>query len=197
MYKDWLPEVIDHMQFKTHNDFIGHLYSIFEKDFKDSKNPIILDNKIVKYALKNLYVSCEKILDKNLNCKNISYNCSECPYVDKEDIFNHITCKELSKKLNIRTPGIFELQRAIRINWIRPIIENKNDSDVLYYETYRENFLKKCFWLKKEKYIVILTVDRKERLFLTSGYYHYNKEGAKGINRDYKDYIKAKKTLLK
>lgn len=192
---EWLPEPVNDKLFKTHQDFVNHLYSIFEADFKDRINPPIYNNRIVKYATQILKPHCDKILRQGLNCRNVNYNCCNCQYPEKEDIFNHVTCSELSKNPRIRTPGIYERQRAIRINWIRPIIENFTDENILYYEKPDKKMLSKCFWLKPENYLVVIKEDKKGRLFLSTGYFTYNKTS--GIQKDYDNYMNTKKTSPK
>lgn len=191
----WLPPKLNIKNYDNTIEMVSDLYKIFEKDFKDKTNPLIFKGKKVRIASLLLHVRCTKLTDSGINCQNIFYNCSNCPYVNKEDIFNHITCSELNSK--IRTPGIFELERAIRLPWIRAIIENCNNehSSIRYYEAVVNNSIRKCFWLNIEKYLVILTEGENDDLFLTSAYYLYNRKRSDRVNRDYKKYCRnIKKT---
>ncbi len=192
----WLPDKIDLKNYPTTNDLINHLYTIFEKDFKDEINPIRFNNQNVVFAKLRLHDRCSELADRNKTCNNTEYNCSNCPYIDKEDIFNHITCSELSK--DIRTPGIYEPERAIRLPWIRPIIENCNNahSSIKYYETIVDGQLRKCFWLNSEKYLVILTEGHNKNLYLTSAYYLYSRKRSDRVMKNYKAYCnKIKKNV--
>ncbi len=70
--------------------------------------------------------------------------------------------------------------RAERIGWIRPLIENFNDTDVLYWDYWESNYfdiIRTYIWLVKYNFVVILQeksmdfqlitayyVDRPERL---------------------------------
>ena len=186
----WLPPKADLNNYNTVIDLIKYLYSIFEKDFKNTKNHIIFNGQNVKYSYLPLHTRCSILTEKEQTCNNSEFNCKNCPYIDKEDIFNHITCSELSK--DIRTPGIFELERAIRVSWIRPIIENCNidHPSIKYYESIVDGQLRKCFWLNVEKYLVILTEDNNKDLFLTSAYYLYNRKKSDRARRDYKKYLR-------
>lgn len=192
----WLPDKIDIKDYQTTNDLINYLYTIFEKDFKDKTKPFQFNNQNVVFAKLPLHVRCSELIDKDETCNNTEYNCSNCPYIDKEDIFNHITCSEQSE--DIRTPGIYEQERAIRLPWIRPIIENCNNthSSIRYYETIVDGQLRKCFWLNTEKYLVILTEGSNKDLYLTSAYYLYNRKKSDRARKDYKIYCnKIKKNV--
>ena len=197
----WLPPAFDLNNFSSIIDFINHSYTIFKNDFMDPKNPLVFKNKIVKYAPAKLNKKCNKLIMQGFkNCNNQFYDCSNCPYKDKEDIFNHITTKDFKKnsKSNIRTPGIFEINRAIRIHWIRILVENYKKQEVRYYEEFdsAENAVNHCFWLKTQKYFVVIREDKKGRLFLTTAYFLYNKDGTDRIKKAYKKYKKnTKKTL--
>lgn len=203
---NWLPPILNPNEFPTIIEFIKHLYCIFENDFMDPNNPLIFNNKIVKYSLLKLYTRCEKLQAKGfLNCRNVHYNCTNCPYVEKEDIFNHITCKDFNKnsKNQIRTPGIFEEARAVRIHWIKHIINNYKQIEVYYYQDFdvAENALNHCFWLKEQKYFVVIREDEKGKLFLTTAYYLYDRKGTSRIRKAYKKYCRflkenAKKTPI-
>lgn len=190
----WLPPKLNLENFSDINAFIKHLYIIFEEDFKNNE-PVFFGNKPIQINNLPLHRRCEKLLKKGLTCNN-QYNCNNCIFVDKEDIFNHITCREQNEE--IRTPGIFEEERASRLPWIRHIIENCNDEhpSIKYYETIVRGNLKKCFWLEIEKFLVILTEDDKGRLYLTSAYYLYNRKSSDRPRRDYKNFCKQQKRTL-
>lgn len=185
----WLPKVIDLTCFNSVSEKVGFLYQVFENDLKNKENPLFFDGREVKVHPNALSNKCLSFLETNTTCDN-EYQCATCPYILYEDIFNHITTKQ-NKKLSadFRTPGIFSEERAIRINWIRPIIENVNSSsDVLYYQTITKSQLKHCFWLKKEKYLVILVENNKGDLYLNTAYYLYDRKMTSRIRLEYKKY---------
>ena len=191
----WLPQKLNIENYNSIIELVSDLYKVFEKDFKQKTNSLIFNGKEIRIASLPLHIRCEKLTDLGMDCQNTSYNCSNCPYINKEDIFNHITCSELNSKF--RTPGIFELERAVRLPWIRAIIENCDNehTSIRYYEAIVKNSLRKCFWLNAEKYLVILTEGENGDLFLTSAYYLYNRKRSDRANRDYKAYCKnIKKT---
>lgn len=187
----WLPEKLNLANFPDINSFIKYLYFIFEEDFKNNE-PVYFEGKPVLINNLPLHVRCEKLLQKGLTCNN-EYNCNNCIFVDKEDIFNHITCREQNDI--IRTPGIFEEERASRLPWIKCIIENCNEThpSIKYYETTVKGNNRKCFWLEIEKFLVILTEDKKGLLYLTSAYYLYNRKSSDRPRRDYKNFCKKQK----
>jgi hypothetical protein len=160
----WLPQLIDHTQYKNHNDFVNFLYSIFERDIKH--NPPKFQNQRVGHARKIL--DCSQFEEEG-HCGNLKYNCSNCAFEAKEDIFNHLTCHD---NLNQRIPGLFDLPRAIRIEWIKKLIENHTESDVLYFEDpYKNKATTLYFWIKSKEYIVIVRKTKKNKLFLTTAFY--------------------------
>lgn len=187
----WLPQKLNLTDFSDINDFIKHLYFIFEQDFKNN-GPVYFGGKPVLINDLPLYVRCEKLLQKGLTCNN-KYSCDNCVFVDKEDIFNHITCREQSDAM--RTPGIFEEERASRLPWIKHIIENcnKEHPSIKYYETTVKGNNRICFWLEIEKFLVILTEDNEGRLYLTSAYYLYNRKKSDRPRSDYKKFCKKQK----
>lgn len=200
-FPKWLPPPFKIKDFVSEIDFINHLYTIFENDFMNPDNPLIFDGKIVKYSPVKLYKRCEKLLKKGFqSCNNKNFNCTNCPYVEKEDIFNHLTTKDFVKnsKSCIRTPGIFEPNRAVRMHWIRIIIENYAKAEVSYYQEFdtAENAINHCFWLKDQKYLTVVREDKTGRLFLTTSYYLYDKNGTDRMRKAYKRYnASTKKTL--
>lgn len=191
----WLPPIIDINKYSSIIDFINDIYTIFENDFKDPNNPIMFNGKIVKYALVYTYQKCDKLQQQGFNnCDNMAFNCKNCPYVGKEDIFNHITTKDFKKdsKNQIRTPGIFQEERAVRIHWIKHIIQNYQQPEVFYYNEFDEatNSYNHCFWLKNQKYFVVVREEHNGRLFLTSAYYLFNRDATSRIRLGYKKYKK-------
>lgn len=187
----WLPKKLDLKDFPDINSFIKYLYFIFEKDFKNN-GPIYFEGRPVLISNLPLHIRCNNLLQKGLTCNN-EYSCRNCIFVDKEDIFNHITCREQND--TIRTPGVFEKERASRLPWIKYIIENCNDEhpSIKYYETTVRGNNRKCFWLEIEKFLVVLTEDTQGRLYLTSAYYLYNRKSSDRPRNDYKKFCKRQK----
>lgn len=182
---DWLPEIIDDKDFQceegiNYSSLIETAYTYFVMDFCNPTSPILFKNKKV--------VICEKLLDcfllKIKDCYNsMYYNCPNCNFQNKFDIFNHISTDDyylLHKKnpsINVpklkvkkrnrkipRTPGQFNLERLKRIVWIKAIIENCNDTkNVKIYENtftdknnHKTTLIDVTFVLKQEKYKIAI-----------------------------------------
>lgn len=185
----WLPSMIDCTKFKNHYDFINHLYLIFSTDFKNKRNQLFYKKIIVRYAPKIL--DCSQYIVQG-HCDNSQYNCINCSYAGREDIFNHITC---CNNYNQRIPGLFDLQRAIRLNWIRLIIENYEKQEVLFFEEpSKKKGMTIYFWLKNVEYLVIVRRTKNNQLFLTTAFYvEKSSNYARNLKKKYDKY-NVKKT---
>ena len=182
----WLPEIINENDFRdnysiNYSLLIENAYNFFVMDFCNTTAPVIYENKKV--------VICEKQLDCSLlkvqDCFNsIYYNCANCNFKNKFDIFNHIctddyyllhkkdssinvpklkTSKKKNRKIP-RTPGKFNIDRLTRIVWIKSIIENCNDiqhveirkNEYLDKNTQNKVLIDTTFVLKQERYKIAI-----------------------------------------
>ena len=124
------------------------------------------------------------------NCESVEYNCNNCPFQTKFDIFNHI----ITGKINTyRTPGKFKLVRAERVHWIKPIIENYKNG-VLYFNHPSKKGLEHYFWLKTHKFIVIVIETKSKKCYLKTAFYIDDVTYEKKFEQMYKDYILKKST---
>jgi len=186
MTRDWLPNKIDRQKYSTFKDFIDDVYNIFVSNFYIDK--IVFKNINVHVAEKLL--NCEN----SDNCESLEYECSDCPFKNKHDIFNHVVT---GKNINHRTPGKFNINRAIRINWIKPIISNVNSGLVLYFCENINNRINHYFWLKSEKYIVIVEENAKNKMYLKTAFYIDIPTYEKKFAKKYENYNKTKKGALR
>lgn len=182
---DWLPEIINEKDFQIGNSInyfslIENAYNYFVMDFCNLTTPVLYENKRV--------VICEKQLDcsllKTQDCYNsLYYNCQNCSFHNKFDIFNHICTDDyylLHKKnpsINVpklkikkrnrkipRTPGKFNLERLKRVVWIKSIIENCKDRNniEIFRNTYKDKNTQQeilvdvTLILKQEKFKIAL-----------------------------------------
>ena len=183
------PPMIDVQKFYLGNKFdvpglILYAYLKFKNDFID--NGVYFEGKRV-YAH-------PKLLDCT-NCGHIctnNFECSICPWISKEDIFQHITSDEdenliltedylaslpSGHKPNKRIPGLFNKDRTIKVPWIKYLIEGVNCSDVLFVKK-RDKNNKRAYKIKifnkSLDYMVILTLveykDGNSTLYLSSQY---------------------------
>lgn len=192
------PPMIDTKNFLISNNtgqidkiaFINYAYELFVNDFKHSK--VLYKGLQVKIRDKKLDCSvC------NNTCSNTFCNCENCPWKNKEDIFQHITSDEdptletrlsktAKKKLKkrrransgykIRTPGIYSKTRTRRINWIKFIIENSNNSEIIEKIIQSASNEEKIrLYNKKENYLVIISrttlKNGTQELYLNSAYH--------------------------
>lgn len=182
---DWLPEIIEEKDFQNkeginYSSFIETVHTYFVMDFCSPTSPVLYKNKKV--------VLCEKLLDCSLlkiqDCYNsMYYECQNCHFKGKFDIFNHISTddyhllhkknpsisvpklkvKKRNRKIP-RTPGQFNIERLKRIVWIKSIIENCHDAKnvevirntYIDKDNHREILIDITFILKQEKYKIAI-----------------------------------------
>lgn len=179
---NWLPKIINQNNYANIQAFIDDIYNIFTTDF--FINRIVFEGKQVNIATKLLNCKPED------NCKSIEYNCDNCPFQNKFDIFNHI----ITGKINTyRTPGKFRLERAERIHWIKPIIDNYKNG-VLYFNYPTKKGIEHYFWLKTHDFIVIFIEKKSKKCYLKTAFYIDDKTYEKKFGQMYKYYILKKPT---
>jgi hypothetical protein len=111
-------------------DQLYQMYGVFLNDFV--KNPIILDG---------IELSYNKDKSKHPICRG------------KMKAFEHIITRE-SKHKGKRD---FDRERANKIHWIKPIIENVNDARIKYFEKYNEEGKnQRYYWYQDKGFIVIV-----------------------------------------
>ncbi len=138
-----LDILIEHLGYDdpSHED-IFQLYGVFINDFV--KNPLILTGRIVK----------------------INTNLSRHPlFRNKYETFVHI----VTRKSMYSDKRQFDRDRANRIHWIRPVLENANPEDVLYFEKVNEDgYNQYYYWYAEKDFMVILRELEPDLLLLTS-----------------------------
>lgn len=179
---NWLPSLIDFNKYCSINDFIDDIYNIFSTDF--FINRIIFEGKKVNISTKLLNCKPED------NCQSLEYTCDNCPFQNKFDIFNHI----ITGKINTyRTPGKFQLERAKRVHWIKPIIDNYKNG-VLYFYKHTNKGIEHYFWLKTHKYIVIFIENKSQKCYLKTAFYINDVTYENKFEQMYKNFILKKPT---
>lgn len=134
----WLPE-----QVSFHGDwdaFVRALYAIFEADFKDSRPQ---------------FRACPLWHDRRVE--------SNCPFGFEEGFWHLITREDwvynprTRRREKERLP---EFDRAGRMPWAKPIIDNERDDPVLVWEfddeTRKGKATRTYLWLRDFDYVVIL-----------------------------------------
>lgn len=219
MIKAWLPsENISELFLnkKTVNikELFDYAYQIFKNELKNENNPLIFQGK--KVVINSPLFNCkEKFVKKGKNCNNTVFNCNNCPYLGREEMFFHVTSNKddsLTKNLKSkyrkykknRVPGIFSYERLNHIKWIRAIIQeyekNKN-KDIKYFDeficdkntnVYREKIM--YFLVEECQFIVIIGQnlwDKKQVDYYLKSAYIINTDDAEyKFSRLYKKYKK-------
>jgi len=111
------------------NDQLFQMYGVFLNDF--SKNPIIIQGRKLNYNTNK---------SKHPICRG------------KSQAFEHIITRE-SKYSEIRN---FDNERANKIHWIRPIIENAGDTRIKYFEEVNDDEENQLFFWYEEKMFVVI-----------------------------------------
>lgn len=139
-----LEELFDDLDFDEPNDqHLANMYRIFQKNF--GKEDLCVDTKQVK-------------INKSIRKKY--------PFKGKMETFVHIITRE-SKMKGQRE---FERDRANRIHWIRPILEN---ADLAMIKVFRKLHVQKkqwqqFFWFEDKDFVVIVREIQPDFLLITA-----------------------------
>lgn len=118
------------------------MYGIFLNDLIN--NPIIINGKTLKV---NRSKSNHPI------CKN------------KMKGFEHI----ITRESKLKGERDFDIERANKIHWIRPIIENVNDIRIKYFEAVNDDgFNQQHYWYEEKGFIVIIREIAPNLMLITS-----------------------------
>lgn len=136
------------------------MYGIFLNDFV--RNTLYVKERAVRYKT----------------------NLSKHPlFRGKHDTFVHVVTRE-SK---MRGKREFDQQRANRIHWIRPILENSGDDRIWYFEKENEdNENQEYYWYESQDFLVILKPIEPDVLLVTS--FYVDTEKKKQLRRWYQTY---------
>lgn len=127
--------------FEAEFEKIDLLYDIFINDLL--KNPLFIDSK--KVIIKN-YASDIKGFEK---------------YCDS---FVHI----ITWKSKLTGKKAFDYQRANRVHWIRPILEQRKDPRIKYFQyTEGDGAVRDYYWYDIKNYIVIVEQITEEYMLIT------------------------------
>ncbi len=76
--------------------------------------------------------------------------------------FVHLVTRKINRNREFRP------ERANRIHWIKPILENHNDQRITYFK-FREydNSIRDYFWYKTKDYLVVLEQVKSEYILIT------------------------------
>lgn len=90
----------------------------------------------------------------------------------KEKVFWHLTTRN-NKQTNQRLP---DLRRCERLPWLRPMLKNSTENEVLAWEYEEGNGTIKVYvWLKNHDYLAVMKKTKKGGLILLTAYWlEYN-----------------------
>lgn len=101
----------------------------------------------------------------------------------KHQCFEHIITRE-SKHSGKRN---FDRERANKIHWIKPILENVNDPRIKYFEAINDdNENQQFYWYEEMNFVVILRELNPNLLLITS--FSVDKEERYGFKKQYEAY---------
>ena len=171
---------LDLSVFKTEGDSFNYLYTFFTRDFITQKT--LLAQKIY--------------LDPaGQGMRN-----------GREEIFWHITTRERKKRVkqgktytNIITRPL-DLQRASRIEWIRPMLLNHQHSDIrLFYrkETKAKKPIRLYLWAYQQDFVVIVQKLGASNALLVTSFYITESYKRNSYTKWYADYTSGNNPDLK
>lgn len=101
----------------------------------------------------------------------------------KHQCFEHIITRE-SKHSGKRN---FDHERANKIHWIKPILENVNDPRIKYFEAINDdNENQQFYWYEEMNFVIILRELNPNLLLITS--FSVDKEERYGFKKQYEAY---------
>lgn len=101
----------------------------------------------------------------------------------KHGAFEHV----VTRQSKIRGKREFDQQRANRIHWIRPILENLDDDRIWYFEKENEdNENQEYYWYESKNFLVILKPIEPDVFLVTS--FYVDTEKKKQLKRWYQTY---------
>lgn len=162
MELDELDEMIVGLGIEPSVDELEDLCEAFENDFV--KKPFTING---------------------LNVKVILHNSRVKGYEEYPETFVHLITRK--SKSGHR---VFDRNRANRIHWIKCILENRDEEEVLYFEHKEGNgAIRDYYWYKAEDFLVIMEEITPDYMIITSFYIdsNYNR---KYYQKKYESYLK-------
>ena len=128
---------------ETEQEKMDELYAIFHRDFFE--NTVIIDGIPLKV---------KPYLYKNSKKDNLPVDFER--YYEK---FVHVITRTIKGGMYKTSGKIreFREERANRVHWIRPILENKEDKRITYFQYIEDDgTLRDYYWYRGKQYIVIV-----------------------------------------
>lgn len=151
---------------------------------------------------------CRDFIDQDTKIDGTIYVDPKCQGVSngKENIFWHITTREQKKKV-VRDKRLVEIKtrpfdpdRACRIRWIRPMLQNHGHVDIkLFYrkETRGKKPIRLYFWAHRHDFVVIVQKLGKSTSYLVTSFYITENYKRASYQKWYDNYRKGTDPALK
>lgn len=160
----------------------------------DENMPCEVDFQIVD-KLYNIFTN--DFIKNTTYFRNTPINVNKCKARDNDfkkytETFYHI----ITIESHITNKRCFNRDRANRLHWIKPIIENESTLQNLKYFEYEEGKKGKGFylWLDSEDYVVILRFPHKSYILITG--FCVDRYKKQDFNRRYDAYLKNNKATV-
>jgi hypothetical protein len=141
---------------------INEMYEVFLNDIV--RNPIII---------KGLPLKSNRTKSKNPICRM------------KSEGFEHV----ITRKNEISGKRYFDKERANKIHWIKPVIENVADVRIKYFEKINDKGKNQLFyWFEEKQFIVIVREENPDLMLITA--YSVDDGNKFQFKRDYEAYAK-------
>lgn len=106
-------------------------------------------------------------------------------YDGKEDCFWHVVTREFEPG----NPREADGERAVRVHWIRPLIDNHTNSIVTYFTSpTAKDRIRHYFWLKEDTYLIILE-ETPKRLHIVTAYMVDKKYMKEDLEKKFNTYV--------
>lgn len=142
-------------------------------------------------VIKILYLTFEQDIKSNLlfNGVPIWYDRNKKSSIYEEGFWHLITKTDYTS--NERVP---DYERAKRLNWCKPIVENYTDNNVLYWENEEgKGKIRTYIWLEQLDYIIILEKKNMKKgsvMFLITAYYIEGNSSRSKLRKKYNKRLK-------
>jgi hypothetical protein len=82
------------------------------------------------------------------------------------ETFVHLVTREMTHG----KPRTFDAKRANRIHWIKPILVQRDNPKINYFEKIDKGYLKQHYWFREKDFVVILKAIKTKILLVTAFY---------------------------
>lgn len=90
-------------------------------------------------------------------------------HIAMENLFNHLTTKEVDKEIHHRE---FDVSRSVRLHWIRHHVEQRKKDNMLYFSVAEPKSTRTYIYDADEKYVIVLEPRRDNTAYYLLTAYH-------------------------